>query len=201
MNPEQDTCPATDQATEHAQPWSPKRLRLAGTRLAHHVQAHCMVYLPVLAIWTLAYLRLFVDPTPHVPVLFNWTPSLPYKVALLHPIKGALRRGDFIVFSFAGDGVRDYPGLAGQPFFKIVRGLPGDTVTVEGREVRINGRPVGIAKMHAFDRRPLSPIAPGVIPPGHLYVQGLSPDSFDSRYQLSGLVRAEQVIGLVAPIF
>ena len=67
--------------------------------------------------------------------------------------------------------------------------------------MRINGEPVGIAKTHAFDRRSLDPIAAGVIPPGHLYVQGLSPDSFDSRYRQSGLVRVEQVIGVVDPIF
>jgi conjugal transfer pilin signal peptidase TrbI len=40
-----------------------------------------------------------------------------------------------------------------------------------------------------------------VIPPGSYYVQGSSPDSFDSRYRSSGLVRAEQVIGLVRPLF
>lgn len=177
------------------------RLRNAAADFLHHMRRRWYFYLPVFVIWALAYLRLFFDATPRVPVLFNWTPSLPYKIALLHPGQHALRRGDFIVFAFAGDGARDYPGLAGQPFFKIVRGMPGDTITVDGREVRINGEPVGIAKTHAFDRRPLEPIASGVIPQGWFYVQGLSPDSFDSRYRQSGLVRAEQVIGVVAPIF
>jgi conjugal transfer pilin signal peptidase TrbI len=32
-------------------------------------------------------------------------------------------------------------------------------------------------------------------------VQGTSPDSFDSRYRASGLVRAEQVLGTVVPLF
>ena len=112
-----------------------------------------------------------------------------------------LQRGDFIVFSFAGEAQSRYPGLRGQPFFKIVRGLPGDTVTVADRQVAVNGENVGIAKTHAYDRRPLAPIAPTIIPPGHYYVQGTSPDSFDSRYQDSGLVRAEQVIGVVVPLF
>jgi conjugal transfer pilin signal peptidase TrbI len=40
-----------------------------------------------------------------------------------------------------------------------------------------------------------------VIPPGHYYVQGTSLDSFDSRYRDSGLVRAEQVLGTVLPLF
>ncbi|THF64937.1 conjugative transfer signal peptidase TraF [Pseudothauera nasutitermitis] len=177
------------------------RMRLAAADFGRHMRRRWYLYLPVFAIWGLAYLRLFFDPTPRLPVLFNWTPSLPYKVAILHSGQHTLRRGDFIVFSFAGDGARDSPGLAGQPFFKIVRGLPGDMVTVVGREVRVNGEPVGIAKPHAFDGRPLEPIAPGVIPPGCYYVLGLSPDSFDSRYRDSGLVRAEQVIGVVEPLF
>ena len=177
------------------------RLRDAAADFLRHMRRRWYLYLPVFAIWALAYLRLFFDATPRVPLLFNWTPSLPYKVALLHPGQHALRRGDFVVFAFAGDGARDYPGLAGQPFFKIVRGLPGDTITVVGREVRINGEPVGIAKTHAFDRRPLEPIAAGVIPPGWFYVQGLSLDSFDSRYRQSGLVKTEQVIGVVDPLY
>ena len=82
-----------------------------------------------------------------------------------------------------------------------MRGLPGDVVTVSGRTVSVNGVVVGTAKAQAFDRRPLEPIAPTVIPPGHYYVQGIGPDSFDSRYRSSGLVRAEQVLGTVVPLF
>ena len=166
-----------------------------------HARRRWYLYVPVFSIWGLAYARLFIDPTPHVPVLFNWTPSLPYRVALVHAVPAALHRGDYIVFAFAGDAQTDYPGLRGQPFFKIVRGLPGDTVTVSGRTVAINGQVVGTAKTHAFDRRPLDPITPTVIPPGHYYVQGTSADSFDSRYRASGLVRAEQVLGTVVPLF
>jgi conjugal transfer pilin signal peptidase TrbI len=166
-----------------------------------HARQRWYLYLPIVAIWSLAYVRLFIDATPRVPVLFNWTPSLPYRVAWLQHGPHQLQRGDFIVFSFAGEAQHRYPGLHGQPFFKIVRGLPGDSVTVSGRQVAINGEDVGAAKTKAYDRRPLAPIAPTVIPPRHYYVQGTSPDSFDSRYQESGLVRAEQVIGVVVPLF
>lgn len=193
--------PINELPVQAPRPCGLDRLRHAATDFLRHMRRRWYLYLPVFGIWTLAYMRLFFDATPRVPVLFNWTPSLPYKVALLHSGQHALRRGDFIVFAFAGNGARDYPGLAGQPIFKMVRGLPGDTITVDGREVRINDELVGIAKTHAFDRRPLEPIASGVIPPGCYYVQGLSPDSFDSRYRASGLVRAEQVIGVVDPIF
>lgn len=166
-----------------------------------HARRRWYLYVPVFAIWGLAYARLFIDPTPHVPVLFNWTPSLPYRVALVRHGQSTLHRGDYIVFAFSGDAQTLYPGLHGQPFFKIVRGLPGDTITVADRVVAINGEIVGVVKTQAFDHRPLEPIAPTVIPPGHYYVQGTSADSFDSRYRSSGLVRAEQVIGTVLPLF
>lgn len=169
--------------------------------LLRHARRRWYLYLPVLAIWGLAYTRLFLDPTPRVPLLFNWTPSLPYRVALLQYGPHTLQRGDFIVFGFAGEAQSHYPGLRGQPFFKMVRGVPGDIVTVAGRQVAVNGQPVGLAKTEAYDHRPLAPIAPTVIPSGHYYVQGSHPDSFDSRYRESGLVRAEQVIGVVVPLF
>ena len=72
---------------------------------------------------------------------------------------------------------------------------------MNARMVSVNGEPVGLAKTHSFDRRPLDPIAEGVIPAGHYYVQGTSPDSFDSRYRASGLVRADQVLGTAVPLF
>ena len=166
-----------------------------------HVRQRGPLYLPIVVVWGFAYTRLFIDPIPRLPLLFNLTPSLPYRIALLQHGPRPLQRGDFIVFSFDGEAQGRYPGLRGQPFFKIVRGLPGDTVTVAGRQVAVNGEIVGMAKTQAYDHRPLAPIAPTIIPPAHYYVQGTSPDSFDSRYQESGLVRAEQVIGVVRPLF
>ena len=168
---------------------------------AHHLRERWYLYLPVFAIWGFAYLRLFVDPTPRVPLLFNWTPSLPYKVAFVDYRSGAIVRGDLVVYAFEGPaGLQAYPGLRHQALFKRVAGVAGDVVTVRGREVFVNGEPVGLAKTHTFDRRPLEPIDPTVIPPGHLYVQGTSPDSFDSRYSLSGLVRVQDVKSRVIPL-
>lgn len=171
------------------------------TDFMRHMRVRWYLYLPVFAVWGLAYARLFVDPTPRVPVLFNWTPSLPYHVALMQYGRTSVRRGDLVVFAFGGDAQRQYPGLRGQPFFKQVRGVPGDVVTVDGRQVFVNGEEVGMAKTHAHDRHPLSPIDPVVIPAGRLYVQGSSPDSFDSRYRESGLVSDDQVVAVVVPIF
>lgn len=193
-------------------PWHVRSYRQARQSFCDqlaHMRRRWYLYLPVFAIWALAYVRLFLDPTPRLPIVFNWTPSLPYRVAYIttfgvswtQPVQPTLHRGDYILFAFAGDAQQHYPGLRGQPFFKIVRGLPGDTITVQDRMVLINGESVGHAKAQTFDHRGLDPIQPTVIPPGSYYVQGSSPDSFDSRYRSSGLVRAEQVIGLVRPLF
>ena len=166
------------------------------------VRRHWLVTVPVLAIWACALARVLFDPTPHLPILVNWTRSLPYTVALLHyGHPPALQRGDFIVYAFAGDAQRRYPGLRAQPFFKQVKGLPGDRVTVTGRQVFVNGVPMGYAKPATFDRHPLTPITETVIPSGYYYVQGAHPDSFDSRYRESGLVSMHQVIGKVTPLF
>lgn len=154
------------------------------------------------AIWVLALTRMLVHHTPVLPVLFNWTPSLPYRVALVDRQPAPFVHGDFIVYAFEGEAAnRDYPGLKRQPFFKRIAGVAGDVVAVEGRDVFVNGIHVGRAKTHTFDRRPLEPIAPTVIPPGHVYVQGIGADSFDSRYRSSGLVNVASVVARVRPLF
>ena len=152
-------------------------------------------------VWVLAVMRLFVHHTPVVPVLINWTPSIPYRVVYVDYFDRSLGRGDLVVYTFEGQAAeRDYPGLRHQPFFKRIAGLPGDAVTVKDREVFVNGVRVGRAKTQTFDRRPLEPIDSTVIPPGFLYVQGTSPDSFDSRYRSSGLVRQQDVKAKVRPL-
>jgi conjugal transfer pilin signal peptidase TrbI len=167
-----------------------------------HARQHWLLYALVFAIWGLAFIRVFIDPKPRLPILFNWTPSVPYHIAFVHYGKRpALQRGDFILYAFDGEAQHLYPGLRGQPFFKQIAGVPGDRVTVVGRQVFINGRSVGTAKAMTFDRHPLDAITDTVIAPGHYYVQGTHPDSFDSRYRESGLVRADQVLGRLTPLF
>lgn len=156
---------------------------------------------PVVVIWVLASYRILFDPTPHVPLLFNWTPSLPYTVAVLEGRHGELQRGDYVIYAFDGEAKHAYPGLSRQPFFKRIRGIPGDVVSVTDRTVAINGVVAGVAKSFTFDRRPLTPLSPTVIPAGHYYVEGTSADSFDSRYRESGLVRGDQILSTVIPLF
>ena len=165
------------------------------------LRRHWVMSVLVAAIWVLALVRLFAHHVPVLPLLFNWTPSLPYKVALVDFRSSSIDRGDLVVYAFEGPaGEKAYPGLRHQALFKRVAGIAGDVVTVQGRDVFVNGVLVGRAKTHAFDHRLLDPIAPTVIPAGHLYVQGTSPDSFDSRYSLSGLVRVQDVRSRVIPL-
>jgi conjugal transfer pilin signal peptidase TrbI len=152
-----------------------------GAALMHtDMRRHWVLFVLLAAVWVLALVRLFVHYTPLVPVLFNWTPSLPYRVVhVVHidPATTSLARGDLVVYAFEGQAAEhDYPGLRHQALFKRVIGIPGDVITVNDREVFVNGVAVGVAKTHTFDRRPLDPIDAAVIPPGFLYVQGTSPD-------------------------
>ena len=82
------------------------------------------------------------------------------------------------------------------PYMKTVRGLPGMAVTLgTDRTVFLDGEPVGRAKTHALDGRPLAAIAPGTIPDGHYFLLGRHPDSHDSRYAEIGLVPRARILG------
>lgn len=179
-----------------------RRLRRLVIDALHTMRRHGAPMTLVFVIWCFAFVRLCIDPTPHMPLLFNWTPSLPYTIAHVQYGNGApFARGDYIVYSFNGDAQRRRPGLHAQPFFKQIRGVPGDRITVTGHTVCINGIPVGVAKPATADGQPLAPIAAMVIPSGFYYVQGSHADSFDSRYRDSGLVRAHHILARVTPWF
>ena len=82
------------------------------------------------------------------------------------------------------------------PYLKTVRGVAGMTVSVdEDGTVRLDGVPVGTAKTHALDGRPLAAIAPGAIPPDRYYLHGDHSDSHDSRYAEIGLVPRSRILG------
>lgn len=167
-----------------------------------HVRHRWYLYVPLSCIWSLAAVRVFVDPVPHVPLLFNVTPSVPYTVAIISRRPEYVVRGDYVIYAFHGAAAARFPGLAKQPFFKRVTGVAGDKIQVDGRRVLVNGMDVGLAKRFAAATRlPLEPIEPRTIPPQFLYMQGTSPDSFDSRYRISGLVHIREVIAVVRPIF
>jgi conjugal transfer pilin signal peptidase TrbI len=158
------------------------------------LRTHAPLWTEIRQRWLLHVLIALVFAASYQHLLFNLTPSLPYVLAVLDR-SASVERDDLIVFRFQGGEIGPY--LKGQWFFKRVVGLPGDTVSVDGRNVFINATYVGFAKPRTHAGEPLEPIAPGPIPPGRYYVQGTHPDSFDSRYRVSGLIAAEQIVGVV----
>ena len=88
------------------------------------------------------------------------------------------------------------PVNARVPYLKTVRGVPGMRIAIRmDRTVFLNGEPVGRAKTHALDGRPLAAIAPGTIPPGHFFLHADHRDSHDSRYAEIGLVPRGRILG------
>ena len=82
------------------------------------------------------------------------------------------------------------------PYLKTVRGVPGMRIAVgPDRTVYLDGEPIGRAKTHALDGRPLAAIASGIIPPGQFYLHGDHIDSHDSRYAEIGLVPRTRILG------
>jgi conjugal transfer pilin signal peptidase TrbI len=124
------------------------------------------------------------------------SPSLPQYAFLVHKREHSLARGDYV--SFIWRGQKYFP--SGIPFTKIVMGVPGDVVSFVDREVYINGKPIALAKFRSKHGEPLELGPTGVIPPGMYYVHGTHPDSLDSRYAVTGWIRADQVIGRASPI-
>ena len=100
---------------------------LHGSRLMlHDLRRHRVVLVLVAGVWVLALIRLFAHHVPVLPLLFNWTPSLPYKVAFVDYRSGAIVRGDLVVYAFEGTaGLQAYPGLRHQALFKRVAGVAG----------------------------------------------------------------------------
>jgi conjugal transfer pilin signal peptidase TrbI len=134
----------------------------------------------------------------------NVSSSLPYTLVWVE--RGRLPlRGDLIVYRCCAhsDGVAP-PNMR---FFKKVAGVAGDTIEVKQRTVYVNQTQIGYAKERAATGQPLSPIVPETLPtpvtiaPGFYFAQGLTADSFDSRYQQSGLVAQAAILGVAHPIF
>jgi signal peptidase I len=62
---------------------------------------------------------------------------------------GTPQRGDVVVFRYPGMGPDD--PLRNQDYIKRVVGLPGDRITVRDRRIFINGEPVGLKSIGAYE--------------------------------------------------
>lgn len=127
----------------------------------------------------------------------NFSPSLPDKIYFINKMDKELQKGKLVTFHYYGEV---YPH--GTEFTKYVLGVPGDVVSVQDRTFYINGQPVGTAKKFSMMDEPLEMNSfRGVIPAGKFWYGTEHPDSFDSRYQLSGLGDIQDIVGRTYPIF
>jgi conjugal transfer pilin signal peptidase TrbI len=129
----------------------------------------------------------------------NLTPSLPFKLFLIH-FNEPVGVGDYVAFHWHGGP--PYPD--GIVFTKRVAGAAGDRVFRVGRQFAVNGQTF-FAKEYGMTGRPLNPAnlpeGASTIPHGKYWVMGTHEYSLDSRYELLGLVDGKYMVGRAYPIF
>jgi len=163
-------------------------------------------------LWFLLIFALIAWLKDHVCLLYSSTDSLPYRTYLMLK-QLSPQKGDYTSF--------DSPWYGGNVVKKIV-GTAGDTIIYdeEGnlwverqertlkesrrkgprlKESRLKLR-VGKPKKKAKDGRTLTPIKPGVIPKGMVFVMGDHERSFDSRYEELGLIPEQALQGRLVAI-
>lgn len=127
---------------------------------------------------------------------FNETESLPFWAFSVDKDIKTPKRGDY--FQFYCPPNPYYP--ANSLFVKHVLGVPGDVVTIKGREFFINGHSVGVAKTHSQSGQVAVMSQGGVIPEGHYFMSAPNKDSLDSRYAVIGLIDQKRLIGKAQPV-
>lgn len=87
----------------------------------------------------------------------------------------------------------------GGAVIKKIVGISGDTLSYdqEGNLWVGNQLKIGKPKKKSTDGRRLTPLKPGVIPKGKVFVAGCHERSFDSRYEELGLIPENQLQGRV----
>lgn len=128
----------------------------------------------------------------------NISESLPDYVFVTHKGDTSIVRNHYVHFRWHGGG----PYEAGFGFIKIIKGVPGDVVSMdEKHNFYVNGEYVGTAKSKSKKGVPLQPGFTGVIPEHHFYAFAPHKDSLDSRYALTGLISESDIIGRAYPVF
>ncbi|MEQ9418099.1 MAG: signal peptidase I [Salinisphaeraceae bacterium] len=120
--------------------------------------------------------------------------SVPHTVFLIHKQSYPFRADQYIAFETKG--LVD-PFVDGLTMIKIVAGVPGDTVRVTPEAVFVNQAKVADITVDTIGEKTGNPVSVKTIdtriPPGHYFVLGTHPKSYDSRFW--GLVKPDQLIG------
>ncbi|NNM50692.1 MAG: type IV secretory pathway protease TraF-like protein [Pseudomonadales bacterium] len=127
----------------------------------------------------------------YVFLAFKLTPSIDGHVFLVFP-GASPQRGDLVAFHAPANPY--YPRELW--WMKYLVGVPGDQIVHRGRKIWVAGVYRGTSQLRSQqDNRSLVMIADGVIPAHYQFVWGTHPRSLDSRYQIIGLIRDDQVMG------
>lgn len=127
--------------------------------------------------------------------MINATDSLPNWAFLVESGRFP-ERGDYVIFHPGRDAItRKYFGEDPSPFAKIAYGLPGDVVTREGHDVRVNGELIASTKPLTKRGDTLTEGPIGVVPEGCVFAATHHKDGFDSRYSHIGFVCRDRLVG------
>lgn len=129
--------------------------------------------------------------TSRYQLAVNMTESLSGSVFLIDKSHKRAVKGELVAFTWKNAT----PIPDGITVIKRVAGVSGDTVSVQNRNVLINGISIGRAKETARTGEPLKVIGDCVIPKDHFFAAGDHPDSFDSRYLRPGLISTDAIKG------
>ncbi len=146
--------------------------------------------------WPLLLIPLAFWLGNHFAIVINQTDSLPQKVWVM-ALDQKPKRNDFVAFkpSLKSDLPRNII------LHKQVLGIKGDVVSLKGRDFYINGEFVATAKTHSLTGEPLALGATGTLKEGQYYVSTPHKDSFDSRYQKMGWITADELLGVLYPLW
>lgn len=121
----------------------------------------------------------------------NVSESLPHSYYLGVKLK-EIERDQYVKFSHFACQI---------PLAKQIVGIPGDRIFVHDGTVFVNDRYIGTIHEYSRSGMALTPIDPGEIPEGYVFVSAIHTDSFDSRYREFGLVSFSQIEERLCPIF
>lgn len=136
-------------------------------------------------------------------ISFNLSDSLPGTVFLIEKNQGLNPEpGETIAFLYEGGAFY----RKGAVFVKITKGLPGSIITSTEVEIGhhdyfVNDVFVGRTKPYSQTGIPIKRASVGIVPEDHYYMAATHPDSLDSRYELVGWVRRDQIIGRAHRVF
>ncbi len=130
----------------------------------------------------------------------NVTQSLPNWAFIIDKVR-VPHRGDYVFFDPPHDPlILRHFGAKPSLFGKEVYGMPGDTVTREGRVFYVNGKRVALAKPTSKQGEPLALGPVGVIPRNCFFVGTPHRDGLDSRYAAVGWPCLGRIVGTGTPI-